>query len=187
MNWWLVAAGLKYGMVTVQPDGTPAPLAAGLVLAGAALSPPGAPSTTPHPGNHPGDHLGATGGHTTEPSGSDQPTRRDTRSATAGKGAAGTRGHGPRLDKVGNDDPQLRHPHSGSGCGRHPRLARSLTAPLEQPAHETPGRAGPSRNILYRHTTRVFPGRSASITIPSLGRLVTAPRRGVSVQDRKHP
>jgi hypothetical protein len=96
MNWWLVAAGLKHGMVTVQPDGAPAPLAAGLVLAGAALSPPGAPPATPHPG----DHVGATEGHTTEPGGSDQPTRRDTRSATAGKGAAGTRGHGPRLDKV---------------------------------------------------------------------------------------
>jgi hypothetical protein len=95
MNWWLVAAGLKHGMVTVQPDGAPAPLAAGLVLAGAALSSPGAPSATPHPGGHPS----ATEGHTTEPGGSDQPARRDKR-ATAGKGAAETRGHGPRLDKV---------------------------------------------------------------------------------------
>jgi hypothetical protein len=82
-------------MLTVQPDGAPAPLAAGLVLAGAALSSPGAPSATPHPGGHPS----ATEGHTTEPGGSDQPARRDKR-ATAGKGAAETRGHGPRLDKV---------------------------------------------------------------------------------------
>jgi hypothetical protein len=39
MNWWLVSAGLKHGMMTVHPDGQRAPLAAGLVLAGAVISP----------------------------------------------------------------------------------------------------------------------------------------------------
>jgi hypothetical protein len=37
MNWWLVAAGLQHGMLTVQPDGAPVPVAAGLALAGGAL------------------------------------------------------------------------------------------------------------------------------------------------------
>lgn len=39
LNWWLVATGLKHGMMTVQPGGQPAPLAAGLALAGAANQP----------------------------------------------------------------------------------------------------------------------------------------------------
>jgi hypothetical protein len=39
LNWWLVAAGLKHGMMTVEPGGKPAPLAAGLALAGKAISP----------------------------------------------------------------------------------------------------------------------------------------------------
>jgi hypothetical protein len=38
LNWWLVSAGLKHGMMTVQPGGQPAPLAAGLALAGAAIN-----------------------------------------------------------------------------------------------------------------------------------------------------
>jgi hypothetical protein len=38
VNWWLVAKGMKHGMKTVRPDGTPAPLAAGLALAGATLA-----------------------------------------------------------------------------------------------------------------------------------------------------
>ena len=38
INWWLVDRGLKHGMMTVRPDGAPMPLAAGLVLGGAALS-----------------------------------------------------------------------------------------------------------------------------------------------------
>lgn len=38
LNWWLVATGLKHGMMTVQPEGKSVPLAAGLALAGGALS-----------------------------------------------------------------------------------------------------------------------------------------------------
>jgi len=59
LNWWLVAVGLKHGMMTVQPGGQPAPLAAGLALAGAAISlerdgPSGpSPSTSAH--NHAGN------------------------------------------------------------------------------------------------------------------------------------
>jgi len=43
MNWWLVAAGLKHGMLTVRPDAAPVPLAAGLALVGAAVSSRGGP------------------------------------------------------------------------------------------------------------------------------------------------
>ncbi len=38
INWWLVDHGLKHGMMTVRKEGGPAPLAAGLALAGAALA-----------------------------------------------------------------------------------------------------------------------------------------------------
>ena len=38
LNWWLVSTGLKHGMMTIQSDGNPTPLAAGLVLSGVALS-----------------------------------------------------------------------------------------------------------------------------------------------------
>ena len=38
INWWLVAKGMKHGMKTVRPDGTAAPLTAGLALAGATLA-----------------------------------------------------------------------------------------------------------------------------------------------------
>lgn len=38
LNWWLVSAGLKHGMMTIQPDGKPVPLAAAMALAGVALS-----------------------------------------------------------------------------------------------------------------------------------------------------
>lgn len=38
INWWLVSSGLKHGMLTAQPAGVPVPLAAGLALAGSALS-----------------------------------------------------------------------------------------------------------------------------------------------------
>jgi hypothetical protein len=34
INWWLVDRGLKHGMMTVRPEGTPVPHAAGLALAG---------------------------------------------------------------------------------------------------------------------------------------------------------
>ncbi len=91
MNWWLVAAGLKHGMLTVQPDGAPVPVAAGLVLAGAALSSQGAHST----GSHPGGHASAAEGDTAKVGGGDQPTSPDQGSATAD-----TRRHGLRLDKV---------------------------------------------------------------------------------------
>ena len=37
INWWLVERGLKHGMMTVRPEGVPMPVAAGLVMAGAAL------------------------------------------------------------------------------------------------------------------------------------------------------
>ena len=37
LNWWLVSAGLKHGMMTIHPDGKPVPIAAGLALAGVAL------------------------------------------------------------------------------------------------------------------------------------------------------
>jgi hypothetical protein len=40
INWWLVSHGLKHGMMTVRPDGRPVPHAAGLALAGVALSQP---------------------------------------------------------------------------------------------------------------------------------------------------
>lgn len=48
LNWWLVATGLKHGMMTVEDGGKPAPLAAALALAGKAISParvspPGSP------------------------------------------------------------------------------------------------------------------------------------------------
>lgn len=38
MNWWLVDHGLKHGMMTVRPDGTPVPQAAEVAAASAALS-----------------------------------------------------------------------------------------------------------------------------------------------------
>lgn len=38
MNWWLVDHGLKHGMMTVRPDGTPVPQAAAVAAASAALS-----------------------------------------------------------------------------------------------------------------------------------------------------
>ena len=38
INWWLVDWGLKHGMMTVRPAGEPMPLAAGLSMAGAAMS-----------------------------------------------------------------------------------------------------------------------------------------------------
>lgn len=49
LNWWLVATGLKHGMMTVEPGGQPAPLAAGLALAGGAISPvrEGPPGSSP--------------------------------------------------------------------------------------------------------------------------------------------
>jgi hypothetical protein len=46
INWLLVAKGLKHGMKTVRPDGTPAPLTAGLALAGATLA------RATHPGHN---------------------------------------------------------------------------------------------------------------------------------------
>ncbi|WP_341352641.1 DUF4396 domain-containing protein [Dermacoccus nishinomiyaensis] len=54
MNWWLVDHGLKHGMMTVRPDGTPVPQAAAVAAASAALSGyrlvPAAtpPAETPH-------------------------------------------------------------------------------------------------------------------------------------------
>lgn len=38
MNWWLVDHGLKHGMMTVRPQGSPVPQVAAIALAGAALS-----------------------------------------------------------------------------------------------------------------------------------------------------
>ncbi|TAL81389.1 MAG: DUF4396 domain-containing protein [Beijerinckiaceae bacterium] len=38
MNWWLVDHGLKHGMMTVRPEGSPVPQVAAVALAGAALS-----------------------------------------------------------------------------------------------------------------------------------------------------
>jgi hypothetical protein len=64
LNWWLVSAGLKHGMMTVHPDGQPVPLAAGLALAGAAISPvrdrPAA--STPSPSAH-NPHPQGVSGH----------------------------------------------------------------------------------------------------------------------------
>lgn len=91
MNWWLVAAGLKHGMLTVQPDGAPVPMAAGLALAGAALGSPGA-----HPvASHPGGHGSTAAGDTTKTSDGHHLTIPESPSANAA-----TPGHGPRLDKI---------------------------------------------------------------------------------------
>jgi hypothetical protein len=67
-----VAAGLKHGMTTVQPAGQPAPLAAGLALAGAAISrlrndpSSSSPSTSTH--NHAGNaHSQGASGHGASP------------------------------------------------------------------------------------------------------------------------
>lgn len=38
MNWWLVDHGLKHGMMTVRPEGSPVPQTAAVALAAAALS-----------------------------------------------------------------------------------------------------------------------------------------------------
>jgi hypothetical protein len=59
LNWWLVATGLKHGMMTVEPGGKTTPLAAGLALAGGAISPgregaPG-PSASARAENHAAD------------------------------------------------------------------------------------------------------------------------------------
>lgn len=48
VNWWLVSAALKHGMMTVQPGGTRAPLTAGLVLAGSAMSASGSAEHAGH-------------------------------------------------------------------------------------------------------------------------------------------
>lgn len=55
INWWLVDAGMKHGMMTVRPDSGPVPLIAGLYTAGTVLAkPPGARAPAgPHPA-HPG-------------------------------------------------------------------------------------------------------------------------------------
>lgn len=37
INWWLVSAGLKHGMMTVRPDSEPVPLVSGLYTSGHAL------------------------------------------------------------------------------------------------------------------------------------------------------
>jgi hypothetical protein len=50
LNWWLVSAGLKHGMMTVRPGGQPVALAGGLALAGAALASSGASHAGPHGG-----------------------------------------------------------------------------------------------------------------------------------------
>jgi hypothetical protein len=91
MNWWLVAAGLKHGMLTVQPDGAPVPMAAGLAVAGAALSSQGA-----HPAaSRPGGHGSTDEGRAAKSGDDDQPTSPDKRSPRAE-----TQGRGPRLDKI---------------------------------------------------------------------------------------
>ncbi|MGH7033395.1 MAG: DUF4396 domain-containing protein [Stellaceae bacterium] len=38
MNWWLVDHGLKHGMMTIRPEGSPVPRVAAVALAAAALS-----------------------------------------------------------------------------------------------------------------------------------------------------
>ena len=91
MNWWLVAAGLKHGMLTVRPDGAPVPLAAGLALVGAAVSSRGGPEAAPPRAGHAGAVAGATahagdGGQTTNP-------------GNRGAKPAG-RARSPRIDKV---------------------------------------------------------------------------------------
>jgi hypothetical protein len=91
MNWWLVAAGLQHGMLTVQPDGAPVPVTAGLALAGAALS-----SQVGHPAVfHSNPHGSAPEGNTASAGDDDEPTSAENRSATAG-----ARGRAPRLDTV---------------------------------------------------------------------------------------
>ena len=60
LNWWLVAAGLKHGMMTVRPGGQPVPLAGGLALAGAALGSASPHHPTPHHDAHIRDDAGGT-------------------------------------------------------------------------------------------------------------------------------
>ncbi len=50
INWWLVVRGLKHGMMTVRPTGEPMPLAAGISMAGAAMSGRHEKTTKPTPG-----------------------------------------------------------------------------------------------------------------------------------------
>ncbi len=91
LNWWLVAAGLKHGMLTVQPAGAPVPLAAGLALAGAAIQGSGA-----HPAaSHPGGHDPTAEAHNPNARERDQLTGPDDHGANAG-----TRGQGPWLGTV---------------------------------------------------------------------------------------
>ncbi len=80
LNWWLVAAGLKHGMLTVQPAGAPVPLAAGLALAGAALH---ASSAHPAP-SHPGGRDPTAEVHNAKAHERDQQTDPDNHSADAG-------------------------------------------------------------------------------------------------------
>ncbi len=79
MNCWLVAAGLKHGMLTGQPDGAPVPVAAGLALAGAALSSQGGHQAA----SHPDGHGSAAEGDTAKAGDGGQPTSPDNRSAKA--------------------------------------------------------------------------------------------------------
>lgn len=52
INWWLVSAGLKHGMMTVRADSAPVPLVSGLYTAGHALH---AAAAAPHAHGH-GEH-----------------------------------------------------------------------------------------------------------------------------------
>lgn len=61
LNWWLVAAGLKHGMMTVRPGGRPVPLAGGLALAGAALVSSPGHAESRHRAAHAGDETIRTG------------------------------------------------------------------------------------------------------------------------------
>lgn len=89
LNWWLVAAGLKHGMMTVQPDGAPVPMAAGLALAGAAMHGSGAHPAASHPAGH---------GHTAE---AHNPKAGERDQLTGPDNAdAGTRRPDSRLDTV---------------------------------------------------------------------------------------
>lgn len=68
MNWWLVNHGLKHGMMTVRPEGSPVPRIAAVALAAAALSGhdvsgfdgPEHRAATDQPGAH--EHHGHTPG-----------------------------------------------------------------------------------------------------------------------------
>lgn len=63
INWWLVNAGMKHGMMTVRPAAGPVPLIAGLYAAGVALAKPARPEAhTGHEG-----HPAAPSAHTSQP------------------------------------------------------------------------------------------------------------------------